>query len=131
VFDAGYRARETGVYRAGVQLVDLYAAHSTPSARVVLWYCSAQQSISSIASTVLPFTVLPDGCSSTVGEYERARLDEARYVLIIDEHGDGLAARDAALRTAGYPTALRRSLTAGDDTYRAELRLVEIMRPQF
>jgi hypothetical protein len=116
-------------------MLDVFGAYALPDARVMLWYCPREASLTSIASSVLLFTVqdpwtVPANCEGGIGDYERKRLQgyPVRYVLMLDEQNTSFAGREAALGREGYLTREMLSTTIGDTTYHAALRLVAIER---
>ena len=134
VFDSQHRARELGVYLAAVQMMDVFASNSTPDAPVLLWYCGPQRSILSVASTASLHTVnspwANEPCQPRLGEYERKRLTsiQPRYVLMLSEDPGTFARQEASLKDDGYLVQDVFARAIGDATYRADLRLVQIMR---
>ena len=131
VFDTRYRARETGVYVAAVQMLDVVASKVTPDTRLILWFCSNEGTVLSLASTVLLYGVSspwsPEPCDARIGDYERTQLaTNPRYVLMVGEQPAAFAQEEASLREQGYRVNLRLAKTIGDDAYHAGIRLVEI-----
>ena len=134
VFDSSYRAEETGAYIAAIQMLDVFAAASTPKTPVMLWVCSHPYSIVSVASTVLlysvsnPFALEP--CGAQLGEYERERLtsQRPRYLLLMNDRPDAFGVQEASLRREGYEVQERLTRSIGNEAYRAIIRLVEITR---
>ena len=138
VFDSRRRDRETDLYLATTEMLDVFAAHATPQTMVMLWYCSLQPSLGSIASSVLlftlqrPFSSDRQACDGSVGDYELRRLSEypVRYVLMLDEGGSSFPARESALQEAGYTTRTIRTETIGANACKANLRLIQISAPE-
>src|SRR5262249_8026444 len=57
VFDSRRAARETGVYLATLDMLSVFSRYAQPSGHVMLWYCPKQTSLTSVASSVLLYTV--------------------------------------------------------------------------
>ena len=138
VFDRRHWAREKDVYAAAATVADTFGEYWRPDERVMLWYCSPEGSLGALASSVLLFTVQEpfsnsyESCDGRVGAYEHQRLTDHRIssVMMLDETGASFAARDRALRDAGYDTQELALRKIGGETYHAVLRLVRIeVRP--
>jgi hypothetical protein len=133
-FDSRRRDRESALYLATARMLDVFGAYATPKTMVMLWYCQSQLSLLSIGSSVLLFTVHESfatdsrSCDGTLGIPELVKLSQypVRYVLMLDETGGSFAARESALREAGYLIRTVRAETIGADAYTAKLRLVQI-----
>ncbi|HEX5108646.1 MAG TPA: hypothetical protein VFV95_09380 [Vicinamibacterales bacterium] len=133
VFDSQHRDRETAVYVAALQMLDVFEEFSKPGARVIPWHCPTQYSMGSIASTVLVYSLSDPWskgpCEARIGDFEVGQLRaRPRYVLLMNEHPEIFDAQETALRGAGYQVKERLTKTIGGDAYRATIRLVEILQ---
>jgi hypothetical protein len=138
ILTTGTAAREEGVYRAAIQLLDVFGRHARARSQMMLWYCSRDIPLQSIASSVLLFTVQEPwnptdaSCAGEIGKYEIDRLNgyPVKYVMMLDEEGRSFAARDASLRKHGYTTREVLMQRIGDDAYTARMRVVEIAKAE-
>jgi hypothetical protein len=139
VFDSRRAAYETGVYLAALDMLSVFSRYAQPTSHVMLWYCPSQVSLTSVASTVLLYTVhnsfsgTNEACVGTIGPFERKRLQSlpVRYILMLDQTGASFDTWGASLRQEGYAPREVLSRTIGDEAYSAALRLVAIdRRPQ-
>jgi hypothetical protein len=124
-------AKELGVYRAALEMLDVFSAYAQPTTRVMLWYPASEFSLGSIASTVLLFTVHQpyegQGMPS-FGDYERERLryPGLRYIMLLSQRPGAVAEGLAALTHEGLilRDVTRRAI--GAEGFSADLVLVEI-----
>jgi hypothetical protein len=128
--------REAAVLRASVEMMDVFSRYARPDTPAMLWYCSDNSSLGSIASLVLLFTVQApftagSGCSSEILQYEHDRLTggKVRYVLVLDESGESMPARMAALKKEGYEPRRLATRSLGETAYHATLNVIELPSP--
>ena len=135
VFDSRRAARERDLYLAASAMLKVFESYSRADAPVRLWYCSTDYSLTSMASSVLLFTLHQafetsrQSCLPRIELYERRLLlNPPAYVMMLDETGSSFTARDEALTSEGFSLQEITSQTIGGSTFHARLRLVQLAR---
>jgi hypothetical protein len=126
-------AKELGVYRAAVEMLDVFSTYAQPTTKVMLWYPGSEFSLGSIASTVLLFTFHEpwkgQGMPS-FGDFERERLRDPglRYIMLMSQKPGAVTEGLKALTREGLTIREVTRRTIGAEGFSADLVLVEIGR---
>lgn len=122
-------AREYDVYRAAVKTVRVFARYARPSQRVKVWYPAKENSVMSIASTVLLDSINDyGGGMPDLGDYERLQLRSPalNYIMMLSEDFELIANGKSALVRNGYEFRDVVHQTIGGPHFKAELDLIEL-----
>jgi hypothetical protein len=126
-------AKELGVYRAALEMLDVFSTYAQPTTRVMLWYPASEFSLASIASTVLLFTFhkpYEGQRMPSIGDYERERLryPGLRYIMLMSQKQKPGAVTEGleALTHEGLTIREVTRRAIGAEGFSADLVLVEI-----
>lgn len=126
-------AMELDAYRAGVQMIRIFARYATPSHKAMLWFSGNDLSARSLASTALVYSVnrpYQRGGLPNIGEYELKRLElpHLKYVMMVAENPKLISAGKEALVRYGYKIRDIKARTIGGSNFKADIDLVALDR---
>lgn len=129
------QAREFDLYRAAVDMLNVFAEYARPGKRVMPWFPASELSISYslMSATILDGVSRPlekEGGLPAIGDYERERLraPDAGYVMILSEDPRLIAEGKRALIEDGFSFRDVTSRMIGGAHFKASLDLIKLTR---